>query len=62
MWEELDAPPRPDIATTVGPAGKPSPAGDRELSSHFARSVGAVEHYAHSRERAPLLFHRGQDA
>lgn len=167
MWEELDAPPRPELdardfrtalgafptgvclATTLGPGAKPegltinsfssvslappmivwslarsaSSAGvfrdaehfaisvlsaqDRDLSAHFARPsgdkfapfldrfakgrngipvladavatfecracqryyggdhillVGAVEHYAYSRERAPLLFHRGQYA
>ena len=167
MWEELDAPPRPELdardfrnalgafptgvclATALGPGGKPegltinsfssvslSPpmilwslarsassaavlrdaehfaisvlsAQDRELSSHFAKSasdkfaafadrfapgrhgiplvaeavatfecrachryyggdhillVGAVEHYAYSGERAPLVFHRGKYA
>lgn len=167
MWEELDAPPRPELdardfrnalgafptgvclATTLGPGAKregltinsfssvslappmivwslarsASSAGvfrdaehfaisvlsaqDRDLSSHFAKSasdkfarfpdlfvtgrhgiplvagavatfecrachryyggdhillVGAVEHYTYSRERAPLLFHRGQYA
>ncbi len=167
MWEELDAPPRPELdarefrnalgafptgvclATTLGPGGRAegltinsfssvsvSPpmilwslgrnassapvfrdaehfaisvfsADDRDLSSHFAKPssdkfasfarrftagrhgiplvvnavatfecracqryyggdhvllVGAVEHYAHSPERAPLVFHRGRYA
>jgi flavin reductase (DIM6/NTAB) family NADH-FMN oxidoreductase RutF len=167
MWEELDAPPRPELdardfrkalgafptgvclATTVGPAGRPEgltinsfssvslappmilwslarsatsapvfrdvehfaisvlSAHDHDVSSHFARPaddkfgrfverfrpgrhgiplladavatfecrcchryyggdhvllVGAVEHYAYSPERAPLVFHRGRYA